>query len=37
MENTGTLDIITGGIALLIIGGGLFMLFNGMNSFPKDK
>jgi hypothetical protein len=37
MENTGTLDIITGGIALLIICAGLFMLFNGMNSFPKDK
>jgi hypothetical protein len=35
MENTTLLDAITGGLAILILIGGLLMLFTGMSAF-KD-
>ncbi|MGE5655975.1 MAG: NAD synthetase [Actinomycetota bacterium] len=37
METTASLDLVIGLIALIIVIGGLFMLFSGISSFPKDK
>lgn len=38
METTNLLDLVTGGLALAILIGGLVMLFSGMSGFgDKDK
>ena len=38
MEMTNLLDLVTGGLALAVLIGGLLMLFNGMSAFgDKDK
>lgn len=37
MENTGSVDLIFGGIALLIVLGGLFMLFQGVIAMNDKK
>lgn len=37
MENTGTVDLIFGGVALVIVLGGLFMLFQGVGAMNDKK
>ena len=37
MENTNTLDLITGGIALLILIGGMLMMFTTIFTTKKNK
>ncbi len=38
MEMTPLLDLVTGGLALAVLIGGLLMLFNGISAFGgKDK
>ena len=38
METTNLLDLITGGLALAVLIGGLLMLFKGISAFgDKDK
>ena len=37
MENTASLDLIVGLLALVILISGLIMLFQGIASFPKEK
>lgn len=38
METTNLLDLVAGGLAVVILIGGLFMLFSGMSAFgDKDK
>jgi len=38
METTPLLDLVTGGLALAVLIGGLLMLFNGISAFgDKDK
>ena len=38
METTNLLDLVTGGLALTILIGGLLMLFSGISAFgDKDK
>jgi hypothetical protein len=33
VENTNVLDLVAGGLAIAILLGGLFMLFNGISAF----
>ncbi|MBW4573848.1 MAG: NAD synthetase [Aphanothece sp. CMT-3BRIN-NPC111] len=35
MENLAWLDLATGGLALVILIGGLAMLFNGISAFDR--
>lgn len=38
METTSLMDLIAGGLALVVLIGGLLMLFNGISAFgDKDK
>jgi hypothetical protein len=37
MENTNVLDLVTGGIALVILIGGLVMLFAGVSAFGDKE
>ena len=37
MENTNTLDLVTGGIALLILIGGMLMMFTTIFTTKKNK
>ena len=38
METTNVLDLVAGGLAVVILIGGLFMLFDGMSAFgDKNK
>ncbi len=35
MENSGWLDLLSGGLAVAILIGGLILLFKGISSMPK--
>ena len=37
MENTNTLDLVTGGIAFLILIGGMLMMFTTIFTTKKNK